>query len=130
LPILGNNEYTRNRATAAFPAGIISRIPSLITPRILKSYNYLEPPAVVMHPDGTREVDVLAAMRRGEDPWTGVEAPSDMLSFPLEDRYNASWLLDSHLVRLQSPMKAWDWNSYVGDIRAHNARLLCTALLR
>jgi hypothetical protein len=83
-----------------------------------------------MHPDGTREVDVLAAMRRGEDPWTGVKAPDNMPAFSIEDRYNASWLLDSHLDRLQSPMKAWDWNSYVGDIRAHNARLLCTALLR
>lgn len=45
LPILGNDEYIKNRATAAFPAGVISRVPSLVTPSLLKSYNYLEPPA-------------------------------------------------------------------------------------
>jgi hypothetical protein len=83
-----------------------------------------------MHPDGTSEVDVLAVMRRGEDPWTSVEAPYDIPASPSEDQYNVSRLLDSHLERHQSRMKAWDWDSYVADIRAHNAKLLCTAILR
>lgn len=84
----------------------------------------------MVHPDGTREVNVLAVMRRGEDPWTSFQSPDDVLAFPAEDRYNASWLLDSHLQRPPSPLENWDWDGYVADIRAHNAKLLCKALLR
>lgn len=45
LPILGSdvwNGYIRDRATAAFPAGVISRAPSLVASQPLKSYDYLE----------------------------------------------------------------------------------------
>lgn len=130
LPILGNDEYIRNRATAAFPAGIISRIPSLVTPSILKGYNYLEPPAVILHPDGTNEVDILAAMRRGEDPWTAIQQPENE-SGSDRDWYMRSDLLDSQLEnRPSSKPKEWDWDGYVDDVRAYNSKLMCKTLLR
>jgi hypothetical protein len=130
--MLGNDEYTRNRATAAFPAGVISRVPSLVTPSILKSYNYLEPPAVILHPDGTNDVETLAAMRRGEDPWTATYSPDDERE-PLPDRrrYMRSRLLDSQLAdRPFSKDKEWDWDGYVDDVKAYNAKLMCRSLLR
>jgi hypothetical protein len=131
LPILGTEEYTRNRATAAFPAGIISRIPSLVTPSLLKSYSYLEPPAIVLHPDGTGDVDVVAAMRRGEDPWTGVALPESEPASPPRSRYTHSPLLDRHLPqRRDSPHREADWEGYVADVGAYNANLLCKAILR
>jgi hypothetical protein len=130
LPILGNDEYIRNRATAAFPAGIISRIPSLVTPSILKGYNYLEPPAVILHPDGTNEVEILAAMRRGEDPWTAIQQPENE-SGSDRDWYMRSELLDSQLEnRPSSKHKEWDWDGYVDDVRAYNSKLMCKTLLR
>jgi hypothetical protein len=131
LPILGSDEYTRNRATAAFPAGIISRVPSLVTPSLLKAYSYLEPPAIVLHPDGTHEVEVLAAMRRGKDPWTGVALPKNEPAPPPRRRYTHSQLLDMDLPeRKGSPHKEDDWDGYVADVGAYNAKLLCKALLR
>lgn len=132
LPILGNDEYSRNRATAAFPAGVISRVPSLVTPSILKSYNYLEPPAVILHPDGTTEVDILAAMRRGEDSWTATYVPDDDSEpLPARRRYMHSRLLDHELQdRPFSNHKEWNWDGYVSDVKAYNAKLICRSLLR
>lgn len=131
LPILGSEEYTRNRATAAFPAGIISRVPSLVTPSLLKAYSYLEPPAIVLHPDGTDEVEVLAAMRRGEDPWTGVKVRESVSASQPRGQYTHSPLFDRHLrERADARHKEGDWDGYVADVAAYNANLLCKALLR
>ncbi|GHJ88885.1 hypothetical protein NliqN6_5287, partial [Naganishia liquefaciens] len=117
LPILGSDEYTRNRATAAFPAGVISRVPALVKPSQLKAYSYLEPPAIVLHPEGTHEVEVLAAMRRGQDPWTSVNAPESNPVLSPMSRYSHSGLLDEHLRRRpDSHHGREDWDSYVADV--------------
>lgn len=132
LPILGAdewNEYIVNRATAAFPAGVISRVPSLVTPQLLKSYNYLEPPAVILHPDGTDEVETLAAMRRGEDPWTVGSSQENEGRTAIESQTVRSPLLDGYL-RDRPKHKEWDWEGYISDVRAYNAKLLCKSLLR
>lgn len=107
---------------------MISRVPSLVTPQLLKSYDYLEAPAVILHPDGTDEVEVLAAMRRGEDPWTVGNTDEDETSIPI-DRNIASPLLDGYLQN-RTKHHQRDWEGYIGDIRAYNAKLLCKSLLR
>ncbi|KAJ9097415.1 hypothetical protein QFC19_006785 [Naganishia cerealis] len=129
LPILSSDEYLRKRATAAFPAGIISRVPSLVMPHQLQSYNYLEPPAIVLHPDGTSEVEVVAAMRRGEDPWT---AADDRYTGPPPEGILRSSLLDTYGRKAGSGSvdRLNDWNRYTDDVRAYNAKMLCKALLR
>jgi hypothetical protein len=126
---LGNDEYIKYRATAAFPAGVISRVPSLVTPSLLKSYNYLEPPAIILQPEGTSEVEVLAAMRRGEDPWTAIQQRDYELHSD-RDGYIRSLLLDSQLDNRPSlKHREWDWDGYVNDVRAYNAKLMCKTLL-
>lgn len=100
-------------------------------PSQLRSYDYLERPAIVLHPQGTHEVDVLAAMRRGGDPWTGVILPGGQEASTPRSRYTHSTLLDEFLNRrLDARHREGDWDSYVADVGAYNAKLLCKALLR
>lgn len=108
---------------------MISRVPSLVTPQLLKSYDYLEAPAVILHPDGTDEVEVLAAMRRGEDPWTVTDKEENETRAPVDSRNMRSPLLDGYL-HDRPKHHPWDWEGYIGDIRAYNAKLLCKSLLR
>lgn len=131
LPILRSHEYIQVRATAAFPAGIIAHVPSLVMPHQLKSYNYLEPPAIVLHPDGTSEVQVVAAMRRGEDPWTSVADEAAVGRRPADEVLHSS-LLDAHgrIAASVAGAQGNDWNTYTDSVRTYNARMLCKALLR
>jgi hypothetical protein len=107
---------------------VIARIPSLVTPQLLKSYNYLEAPAVVLHPDGTSEVEILAAMRRGERDWAEGNPHDAAASGRGNGQDMRSPLLDGYLQ--DRPKHAvQDWDGYVSDVRAYNAKLLCGALL-
>lgn len=134
LPILRSDEYIRVRATAAFPAGILAHVPSLVMPHQLKSYIYLEPPAIILHPDGTNEVQVVAAMRRGEDPWTAAVVEDNSASLQPEDRLLHSSLLNGNDARVTATGFAIggtdDWDAYTTKVRTYNARMLCKALLR
>ncbi|KAJ9103198.1 hypothetical protein QFC21_002621 [Naganishia friedmannii] len=133
LPILRSQEYIKVRATAAFPAGIIAHVPSLVMPHQLKSYNYLEPPAIILHPDGTNEVQVVAAMRRGEDPWAASVVDDSTASLKPGDELLHSALLNAHRrpdVSRSSGGGLNGWNAYTDSIRTYNARMLCKALLR
>ncbi|KAJ9119146.1 hypothetical protein QFC22_003637 [Naganishia vaughanmartiniae] len=133
LPILRGDEYIKVRATAAFPAGIISHVPSLVMPHQLKSYNYLEPPAIVLHPDGTSEAQVLAAMRRGQDSWSAAVVDDSTASLQPDDVLLHSSLLAAHghpAVSRSSEAGMNDWNTYTDRLRTYNAKMLCKALLR
>lgn len=93
LPILGSDEYTKRRATVAFPASLILRVPALVTPSVLEAYSYLEPPATILHLEGTHEVEVLAAMRQGDAPWMDVRLPeTDLTTAPADTRIVDCWI--------------------------------------
>jgi hypothetical protein len=84
---------------------------------------------VIVHPDGTSEVDILAAMRRGEGYWTPGDRQENGTSGRAYGPDMRSPLLDGYLRgRPKHPVQDWEW--YVSDVRAYNAKLLCKALLR
>ncbi|ORY31811.1 hypothetical protein BCR39DRAFT_525500, partial [Naematelia encephala] len=70
VPAFGSDDYLNGKLSSVIPISLITQTPILVDERTLRSYSFLRYPAISLRPTGQAEVDSIALLRQGIDPWT------------------------------------------------------------
>jgi hypothetical protein len=57
------------------------QVPILATPLVLEAYSFLRPPAVILHPSGTSEIEAIRLLRDYRNPMSLLASTSVQLAY-------------------------------------------------
>lgn len=68
IPAFAHRGYFENTASSSMGAGVIARVPSLVSRRHLRSYGYIEGPAMILRNVSDSEIRAIEQMRMCQRP--------------------------------------------------------------